>query len=183
MNYLINKLLYGFSVQEVVLLMGVGYISWLVLGVVCEQKSLLWKRRWKLLNICFCIASIFVIFKMTLIGRTPGERVVELRPFYTFATVSYNSGAYRTLLMNIFLFFPFGLTLPWGFAKSGNIKQKLVIDGLIGMGLSIAIESIQYCFGIGRAEMDDAICNTLGCLFGSTSYYLCQLLKSIKNLR
>ena len=96
MNYLINKLLYGFSVQEVVLLMGAGYISWLVLGVVCEQKSLLWKRRWKLLNICFCIASIFVIFKMTLIGRTPGERVVELRPFYTFATVSYNSGAYRT---------------------------------------------------------------------------------------
>ena len=87
----------------------------------------------------------------------------------------------RIELVNEYIFiFPFGLTLPWGFAKSGNIKQKLVIDGLIGMGLSIAIESIQYCFGIGRAEMDDVICNTLGCLFGSTSYYLCQLLKVSK---
>ena len=50
---------------------------------------------------------------MTLWDRSVGFREVELRLFYTLTTISYNNEALRTLLMNVILFLPFGLTMPY----------------------------------------------------------------------
>ncbi|WP_442973818.1 VanZ family protein [Ruminococcus sp. 1001136sp1] len=38
-----------------------------------------------------------------------------------------------------------------------------VVSGFL---LSVVIESFQYCLCLGRAETDDVICNTLGCMLG-----------------
>ena len=35
-----------------------------------------------------------------------------------------------------------------------------------GFLLSVVIESFQYCLCLERAETDDVICNTLGCMLG-----------------
>ena len=35
------------------------------------------------------------------------------------------------------------------------------------MLLSAVIEAAQYAFGLGRAETDDVLCNTLGALLGA----------------
>ena len=48
-----------------------------------------------------------------------------LMPFYTFTTMSYNNEALRTLLMNVILFLPLGLALPY--VK----KEKKVTNGSI----------------------------------------------------
>lgn len=59
--------------------------------------------------------------------------------------------------MNVFLYFPLGLTLsvltgPWSV--------------LMGFVLSLSIESWQYIAGTGLAQGTDVICNTLGVAVG-----------------
>ena len=163
---------YATPLYQVVLLMILGTIIWTVLSILCIHKKPQWKKRWQLVNICFCLASLFIIAKMTLLGRVSDESELVLMPFYTFTTASYNNEAYRTMLMNVFLFFPLGLTLPWSLPKLKTIRQKMIITVLIGIGLSIGIECIQFYFGLGRAETDDVICNALGCMIGFLPYFI-----------
>ena len=73
------------------------------------------------------------------------------------------------MFMNVVLFFPFGLTIPHVLRKTGINQRRWGYSILFGAVLSIFIESMQYCFALGYAEMDDVICNTLGCMFGVTA--------------
>ena len=161
---------YAIPLQQVVVLMILVIAIWIFLGGFCDWHGKKARKSWRCVNLCLCVLSVIVIIKMTLIGRTVGVRQLELRPFYTFTTVSYNNEAFRTLLMNIFLFFPLGLTLPWTLDESESAKYRIVKCVLIGLGLSIGIESIQFAFGLGRAETDDVICNTLGCMTGVLAF-------------
>ena len=65
---------------------------------------------------------------MTLWDRSVGFREVELRPFYTLTTISYNNEALRTLLMNVILFLPFGLTIPY-VAEVIKIRKNNINSG------------------------------------------------------
>lgn len=96
-----------------------------------------------------CILSLLLILKMTLFGRKIGDRELELLPFYT---VSYNDEAIRTLLMNVVLFLPFGLTVPYVLYKIKKKWRRWGIYIVVGLGISLGIEIIQYYFGLGRAE-------------------------------
>lgn len=111
------------------------------------------------MNVSMCILSLLLIFKMTLFGRKIGDRELELFPFYT---VSYNDEAIRTMLMNVILFLPFGLTVPYVLYKIKNKWHRWGICIVVGLGISLGIGIIQYYFGLGRAEADDAICIRLG---------------------
>ena len=65
---------------------------------------------WRYINIVLYVFSLFLILKMTISGRTVGNREIELLPFIN--TISDNSEAVRMIVMNIILFFPLGLTMP-----------------------------------------------------------------------
>ena len=70
------------------------------------------------------------------------------------------------LLLNILLFVPLGVVLPFIYKHTTFIKTVL-----IGVSLSFLIEFIQ--FFIGRScETDDLICNTLGAAVGYCLYLL-----------
>lgn len=127
------------------------------------------KKCWIYINILLCIYSLFLIFKMTLWNRTIGQRRLELIPFYTLITIPYNDEAIRIMFMNVVLFYPFGLTIPHVLRKARSNQRKWIYCILAGAVLSIFIESMQYCFALGYAEMDDVICNTLGCMLGVTA--------------
>ncbi|MBO9192443.1 MAG: VanZ family protein, partial [Escherichia coli] len=79
------------------------------------------------------------------------------------------SEAYRELLMNIFLFFPFGLTLSNALPQNWGRWRRIGLTVITGLLLSAGIEYIQYRFALGVAETDDVICNTIGAFIGSTS--------------
>ena len=118
---------------------------------------------WRYINIVLCIFSLFLILKMTILGRTVGNREIELLPFYT---ISDNSEAVRMIVMNIILFFPLGLTMPIVLGRVKNKRCKWLLCIIVGLGISLSVEIIQYYFCIGRAETDDVICNTFGTLLG-----------------
>lgn len=64
-------------------------------------------------------------------------------------------------IMNVITFIPVGLLLPFAFR---HIKWWQV--ALIGLGMSLSIETLQYLFHRGFSELDDVIHNTLGCMIG-----------------
>ena len=124
------------------------------------------KKCWRYMNQALCVVAVLLIVRMTLWGRTAGQRTFAWMPFHTLATLSYNDEAIRTLLMNVVLFLPFGLTLPYVLAKVEADYRRWFYCILIGCMVSIGIELLQYCFALGQAETDDVLCNTFGCALG-----------------
>ena len=63
--------------------------------------------------------------------------------------------------MNVLVFIPVGLLLG---LSSPSMTWPRVL--LIGVGLSVGIETLQFIFLRGFSEFDDVMHNTLGCLMG-----------------
>ena len=75
--------------------------------------------------------------------------------------VEWNHEFFRELLMNVFLYFPLGLTL-------GELIGWHRI--WLALVLAIVIESWQYAAGTGMAQVTDVICNTLGAWIGGIAF-------------
>ena len=84
---------------------------------------------WKILNLFGAGVSFFLILKFTVLGRTPSS----VHQFVVMA--SYSDEFFRELLMNVFLYFPLGLTL-------GELIGWHRI--WLALVLAIVIESWQY---------------------------------------
>lgn len=130
------------------------------------------KRRWP--NILISALIIFVVVFITLINR--GKQVYEpiLIPFYTFIRAKEQKEYLRSMLMNIYLYEPLGLFLPFVF-KKGQIWKSVLIAFL----LSVFIEAMQYFLSAGLTEIDDVLSNTLGAFLGTTAFFILKLRQRI----
>lgn len=81
------------------------------------------------------------------------------------------------MLMNVFLFFPFGLSFATALPDKHKTSLKIILTTIVGCALSIAVEYTQYRYGLGVAEADDVICNTIGMFFGSTALIIMRKLQ------
>lgn len=68
---------------------------------------------------------------------------------------------YLEMIGNILMFFPFPFCLK---LVTNYIKHIHIV--IFGIAISLAIECVQFIFGIGVADIDDLILNTLGILVG-----------------
>ena len=166
MNSLIYKIFYGLPLHKIIemmiLLVGVWWIlAWF------SKRTPLWVNIWKIANSLLFIGMMIVIFVLTIISRNEGTELI-LIPFYSFVEAQTQPELYRSMLMNVFLFFPLGLTLPY--ALPGKWKHQVLFTILFAFIFSVAIEWLQYHFSLGRAEVDDVLCNTLGCAIGTLSF-------------
>ncbi|RMC42260.1 VanZ family protein [Lactobacillus sp. ESL0233] len=71
-------------------------------------------------------------------------------------------------LGNIFCFIPFGFLAPIIFRKKQTFRQIF----LLGITLSIAIESLQFLLGTGISDIDDVFFNSCGAAIGYLIYWL-----------
>lgn len=140
---------------------------WVVLGNRCRRKL------WHSINVALSAAAILSIFYVTVFSRTPGNYEVILTPFATFAAARQQPELYREMLMNVFLFFPLGLTLSNALPRKWNRWGRIILTTLVGCILSTGIEYTQYRYALGMSEVDDVICNMLGAFTGALS--LCAL--------
>lgn len=122
---------------------------------------------------------IFLIYVFFLAWRRPSptlhphHRTLRLLPIYDkltcFGNTSFGSlheikqtiALYLDFFGNILLFVPIALILSIVF----SIKSKAKII-LIAFLTSLSVEAIQYTFGIGVADIDDLILNTVGACLG-----------------
>ncbi len=96
------------------------------------------------------------------LGRAPGQRQGILIPFYSlYLGVTENHEMFRSMFMNVLLFLPGGFLLGLLDGK-GSVRRKA---GILILS-SLVIELLQFGFCLGKAEVDDVICNGLGAILG-----------------
>ena len=134
--------------------------------VLCQRVG---ERRRVLLNTALACAAAFIILYATILTRTSGDYEFILTPFAALSAARQQPELYREMLMNVFLFFPLGLTLSNALPQKWHRWGRIILTTLIGCILSAGIEYAQYRCALGLAETDDVICNTLGAFIGSTS--------------
>ena len=109
------------------------------------------------------VEYVFLIFCSTVIFRSFDENCGHnFHPFWSYAAIA--EGREDLILeniMNVVAFVPVGMLLAIAFRSMSWWKALL-----IGCGLSVGIEAMQYFFHRGFSEFDDVMHNTVGCLIG-----------------
>ncbi len=155
--------IYALPLWMVIFLMLALLIVWAMLSLHQNQ------RKRSIINAVLCSITALTILYATILTRTPGDYKPILTPFATFTAALQQPELYREMLMNIFLFFPLGLTLSNALPQKWHRWGRIILTTLIGCILSAGIEYAQYCCALGMAKVDDVICNTLGAFIGTTS--------------
>ena len=129
-------------------------------------------------NLLFCAFSIFVLLYATLFTRHSLNFEIQLIPFHCFVEAQTEPEIYRSFFMNVLLFVPLGLSMPYVLSKMPRKRNVFITIGF-AVVLSAGIEFLQYYYHLGRCETDDVIANTLGAAVGTLSY--CLYIKILKN--
>ena len=166
--------IYTQSLVLIIVLMAATLVVWEIWG------NRISTRHWWRTNLLLTIAAVAAILYTTLMTRESGPSLVVLKPFTKFAAARIQPELYREMLMNIFLFFPLGLTLSNDLPQRLNRWVRIGITTLFACLLSTVIEYTQYHFSLGVAETDDVICNTLGAFIGSTSLIIAHAIEKHK---
>ena len=162
---MINMLhyIYSRSFISVITFMALALAAW---GALPARVG---ARRWRWENLALMLLMTAAIFYATLFSRAEGGTGLILAPFASLTAARVQPEIYREMLMNVFLFFPLGLTLSNALSRKWHRWLRIILTTLVGCALSAGIEYAQYRYALGLAETDDVICNTLGAFIGSTS--------------
>ena len=166
--------IYSKPLSNIILAIVIAIVAW---GYLRTKVQL---RRWTMANFVLFCAAVIAILYATILNRTPGNYELILTPFATFTAAQQQPELYREMLMNVFLFFPLGLTLSNALPRKWHRWLRISLTTLTGCILSAGIEYAQYRCALGLAETDDVICNTLGTFVGATSLLLAHAMEKHK---
>ena len=155
--------IYSRSFISVITFMALALTAW------CALPARMGARRWRWGNLVLLLLMTAAILYATLFSRAEGSTGLILTPFASLTAARVQPEIYREMLMNVFLFFPLGLTLSNALPRKWHRWGKIALTTLVGCALSAGIEYAQYRCALGLAETDDVICNTLGAFLGAAS--------------
>lgn len=164
------RLIYTMPLYKVCLVMVLLLVLWAYYRAYLPKK-LFWS-----MNLCVLVVAVSAVLYLTVFSRKVGIYDVVLVPFSALSEAKKEPERYRSMLMNVFLFFPLGMACANAFSDKMKVWHRVIVSVVIGFALSTAVEYIQYRFSLGMAETDDVICNTLGALVGSLSVILADFL-------
>lgn len=111
-----------------------------------------------------CVDYLALLFCSTVFFRKYSDRRGhDFQPFWSY---DQNDLLYENI-MNVVAFVPVGILFGCTFRSMTWWKVML-----IGGGVSVLIETIQFYFKRGFSEVDDVMHNTAGCLIGYGVYSL-----------
>ena len=165
LKHMINMLhyIYSRSFISVITFMALALAAW---GALPARVG---ARRWRCGNLVLVLLMTAAILYATLFSRAEGGTGLILTPFASLTAARQQPELYREMLMNVFLFFPLGLTLSNALPRKWHRWLRIILSTLVGCALSAGIEYAQYRYALGMAEADDVICNTLGAFLGAAS--------------
>lgn len=163
--------IYSKPLSNIILAIVIAIVAW---GYLRTKVQL---RRWTMANFVLFCAAVIAILCATILNRTPGNYELILTPFAALTAARVQPELYREMLMNIFLFFPLGLTLSNALPQKWHRWGRIILTTFVGCILSAGIEYTQYRYALGMAEVDDVICNTLGAFIGSTSLLIARAIE------
>lgn len=157
-------MIYIQPLHRIIIFMAFMVILWGIFGKKGKNKQ--W---WCIINAVVFVCAVLLILYMTIYSRSEAAKEAILIPFYSFILAREQPELYRSMLMNIFLFVPIGLSLPFVLSKK---KHSIIMTMITAFLFSASIEAIQYYFALGLCEVDDVIMNTLGAMIGALAYFL-----------
>ena len=135
-----------------------GLLSIFSLGLVIFIAWKGFKTGLRYFVVLLLIEYTILMFCSTILFRTSCEtRQYDFHPFWSYS----RPDLFVENIMNVVVFIPVGLLLGIAFKQVTWWKALL-----LGCGISITIESLQFFFTRGFSELDDVMHNTLGCLIG-----------------
>ena len=166
--------IYSRSFISVITFMALALTAW---GALPARVG---ARRWRWGNLVLVLLIIAAILYATLFSRAEGGTGLILTPLAALTAARQQPELYREMLMNVFLFFPLGLTLSNALPRKWHRWLRIILTTLVGCAFSVGIEYAQYRYALGMAEVDDVICNTLGAFIGSTSLLIAHAIEKHK---
>ena len=157
-------MIYIQPLHRIIIFMAFMVIFWGIFGKKGKNKQ--W---WCIINAVVFVCAVLIILYMTIYSRSEAAKEAILIPFHSFIQAKEQPELYRSMLMNIFLFVPIGLSLPFVLSKK---KHSIIMTMITAFLFSASIEAIQYYFALGLCEVDDVIMNTLGAMIGALAYFL-----------
>ena len=140
-----------------------GLLSVFCLGAVVLIALKGFRKGWRLSVGLLAIEYIVLIYCATVIYRAYSETVGhDFSPFWSYRAIEHGRNDLLVEnIMNVVVFVPVGLLLS---CVSRRLKWWMVL--LIGFGISLSIESLQFAMKRGFSEFDDVFHNTFGCAIG-----------------
>lgn len=154
-----------------------GLLSVFCLGLVVFIAWKGFKTGLRYSAVLLLVEYIFLLFCSTVIFRTSGDtRQYDFHLFWSYKAIQEGrEDLLAENIMNVVVFIPVGLLLGIAF------KQVTWWNALlVGCGISVTIEALQFFLMRGFSEVDDVMHNTLGCLLG---YGIMTILRIIFNTR
>ncbi len=144
-------------------------IAW---AIIMRRKPQKYDKAAGIFNRIMLLVSLMGIVYITLFRSGTHTREVYLMPFHILSEAAGETDFYRSMLMNIFLFVPFGIFAPFSLPVSLKTDKRILLTVFTAAVLSVIIEIAQFVFCKGRCETDDVLCNAAGAAVGSVSYIL-----------
>lgn len=166
--------IYALPLPFVLIMLPLTVILWTGVVLSLREKAPLDR----IVNAVFFVISLLALFYVTTYRGPVKYAALILRPFHCFKEAKIQPEIYRSMLMNVLLFFPFGLFLPFVFPE--RVKHPVRLTLILALLCSVTVETVQYVFSLGRAETDDVIINMIGTAFGTLSYLLAVFLKRVE---
>lgn len=145
-------------------------IVWGVLGYFFSKEKFFVKT-----NAVLFFAYMLLVFLITVFNRNVYENNLILQPFHNIIIAFKDPSIFSSEVLNLLLFFPFGLFLPFALVKNGY--QPVCYAVTIGFLLSVCVEVLQLAFCVGYCETDDVIVNTVGTFLGCLAYIVSRAIR------
>ena len=147
-----------------------GGIALLMIGTVLILSFGGLRKGWRYVSGLLLVEYIALIYCSTVIFRgTNGSPYVKHASIENYKKIVAGGNIYihPEMLMNVLVFVPLGVLCCMVFKW---LKWWHVL--MIGCGISVSIEVLQYVLRRGTTEVVDVFHNTLGCLIGIGVYEL-----------
>ena len=164
--------IYVLNISTILIAIPILLLVWSVIGAAFYKYM-------RIISVITALIAIGAILYVTVISRGESGKGADFIPFSSFERAKIQPEMYRSMLMNVFLFVPLGLSLPYVFG--GGTGKRILLTILVGLLLSVTVEAIQYFVHLGMAETDDVICNTVGTAIGSCAFLLTLLWRKLFN--
>lgn len=150
------------------LLCAAGWTAWTVVMILLYRKRAL---RACMAWIALALTLALIVYQ-TLLLRSGGARRLELRPLVTWLKALEEDEYYRSMALNAILFTPLGLASSTILLRRFSTGKSVLYSVLLGLLLSITVETAQYVFALGIAETDDLIMNAVGTFAGAAHIWI-----------
>lgn len=161
----------------------IGYF-WIYKKILKGIKTI---KKSQILLCAVSICYVVIVIGATFFSRTPSGSYNDtmnlnlfssyVEAYHDIGVVLKNNVLLRNLILNIILFIPLGILLPW---YSDKLRRMYIVV-LIGLLATLAIEFTQHFNGYGTFEIDDALNNTIGTLLGYCIFMIFYRLKNKEN--